>query len=431
MIVSFSVENWMSFRDKATLSMVASRERQHRERVAGVDKYQMRLLPVAAVYGGNASGKTNLFKALAFAKNQVVTGTQSGRPIAVRPFLLDEEHSRQPTRFEFELLIDEVIYAFSFTVTRANVIDERLVRVGSAAERTLYDRRSGKIEFDRSLKDDVQFLNYAFRGTRSNQLFLTNSVSQNVQQFKRIYDWFDSVLQVVGPDDRFAALFYGENHPLSEAMNDKLRDFDTGISRLDNVEVPFEHRQIPEPARTHIRELSDDEVGFALDTSGNQLLFTRKDGDIVAMKRVAVHRMADRAETPFDVSDESDGSKRLINLLPVFLDLGVDHAERVFVVDELDRSLHTLLSRQLLEDYLAARSARTRTQLLVSTHDVLLMDQRWLRRDEMWVTERDDAGSSSLLSFSEYRDVRYDKDIRKSYLQGRLGGIPRIVSGTV
>lgn len=430
MIVSFSVENWMSFRDKATLSMVASRERQHGERVARVDKYQMRLLPAAAVYGGNASGKTNLFKALAFAKNQVVTGTQPGRPIAVRPFLLDEERSKQPTRFEFELLIDEVIYAFSFAVTRAEVIDERLVRVGGTGERTLYDRRGGSIEFDQSLNDE-QFLSFAFRGTRNNQLFLTNSVSQNVQQFKRIYDWFDSVLQVVGPDDYFAALFYGENHPQSVVVNDKLRDFDTGISRLDNMEVPFEHLQIPEPARTHIGELSDDEVGFALDTSRNQLLFTRKDGDVIAMKRVAVHRMADGAETLFDMSDESDGSKRLINLLPVFLDLGVDDAERVFVVDELDRSLHTLLSRRLLEDYLVARNARTRTQLLVSTHDVLLMDQRWLRRDEMWVTERDDGGSSSLLSFSEYRYVRYDKDIRKSYLQGRLGGIPRIISGTV
>ena len=429
MIVSFSVENWMSFRDKATLSMVASRERQHGERVARLDKYQMRLLPAAAVYGGNASGKTNLFKALAFAKTQVVTGTQPGGPIAVRPFLLDGEHSKQPTRFEFELLIDEVIYAFSFAVTRANVIDERLVRVGGTGERTLYDRRGGEIEFDRSLKDDAQFLSFAFRGTRSNQLFLTNSVSQNVQQFQPIHDWFDSVLQVVGPDDRFGALFYGENHPLSVAMNDKLRDFDTGISRLDNVEVPFEHVQIPEPARTRIRELSDDEVGFALDTSDNQLLVTRKDGDIIVMKRVAVHRMADGAEAPFDVSDESDGSKRLINLLPVFLDLGVDDAQRVYVVDELDRSLHTLLSRQLLEDYLAARSSRTRTQLLLTTHDVLLMDQRWLRRDEMWVTERDDSGASSLLSFSEYRDVRYDKDIRKSYLQGRLGGIPRIVPG--
>lgn len=90
------------------------------------------------------------------------------------------------------------------------------------------------------------------------------------------------------------------------------------------------------------------------------------------------------------------------------------------------RSLHPLLIKRLLERYLAGCSSQSRSQLLFTTHNVLLMDQDLLRRDEMWIAERSDQGDSSLLSFSEYKDVRYDKDIRKSYLQGRLGGIPRL-----
>jgi AAA15 family ATPase/GTPase len=101
--------------------------------------------------------------------------------------------------------------------------------------------------------------------------------------------------------------------------------------------------------------------------------------------------------------------------------------KKVYVIDEVDRSLHTLLTHKLLDAYLATCSTETRTQLLLTTHDVLLMDQNLLRRDEMWVAERDASGNSSLMSFSEYKDIRYDKDIRKSYLQGRLGGIPRIL----
>ena len=101
-------------------------------------------------------------------------------------------------------------------------------------------------------------------------------------------------------------------------------------------------------------------------------------------------------------------------------------SQKVYVIDEIDRSLHPLLIRQLLEEYLSNCSTETRTQLLLTTHNVMLMDQQLLRRDEMWVAERDGAGVSSLFSFSEYKDVRYDKDIRKSYLQGRMGGIPRI-----
>lgn len=83
----------------------------------------------------------------------------------------------------------------------------------------------------------------------------------------------------------------------------------------------------------------------------------------------------------------------------------------------------------MIDAYLTKCSPETRAQLLFTTHDVLLMDQQLLRRDEMWVTERDIFGNSNLLSFSEYKDVRYDKDIRKSYLQGRLGGVPRILAG--
>ena len=117
----------------------------------------------------------------------------------------------------------------------------------------------------------------------------------------------------------------------------------------------------------------------------------------------------------------------MIDLLPAFLDLFGGRSKTVYVVDEVDRSLHTLLIRSLLEKYLNTCTTQTRSQLLLTTHDVLLMDQQLLRRDEMWVAERGASGASSLLSFSEYKDIRYDKDIRKSYLQGRLGGIPRIL----
>ena len=124
---------------------------------------------------------------------------------------------------------------------------------------------------------------------------------------------------------------------------------------------------------------------------------------------------------------ESDGSQRVIDLLPTFLELSAAQSKKVYVIDEVDRSLHTLLIRRLLEDYLSKCSHNSRSQLLFTTHNVLLMDQDLLRRDEMWIAERNAEGISSLLSFSEYKDVRYDKDIRKSYLQGRLGGVPRIL----
>ena len=98
----------------------------------------------------------------------------------------------------------------------------------------------------------------------------------------------------------------------------------------------------------------------------------------------------------------------------------------VVIIDEIDRSLHPLLTRKLLETYLANRTPESRNQLILTTHDAMLLDQDLLRRDEIWVAERDETGASKIYSFSEFKDVRADKDIRKSYLQGRMGGVPKL-----
>ncbi len=432
MILSFSVENWMSFRDPTTFSMVASRERQHGERVPKLGKYQTRVLPIAAIYGGNASGKTNFFKALNFARTLVIKGTRPDSLIPIETFRLDAEGRSRPSRFAFELLIDETIYDFSFAVTQKAVLEERLVKITSTSEKVLYDRRDGNLNFDRLLAKDM-FLQFTFRGTRDNQLFLTNSVSQNIDDFRPVYDWFENTLVLVAPDSRFDLfeIFLDEGHPLYTAMNEMLPRLDTGIAHLGSEEIPLENISIPEPLKTELQEEVKEgmAVRLLMEPQTNRIVVTRKDGELIAKRPVTFHPKSDGTEVRFEIYQESDGSQRVIDLLPAFLELSAQVSQKVYVIDEIDRSLHPLLIRQLLEEYLSNCSTETRSQLLLTTHNVMLMDQQLLRRDEMWATERDEAGVSSLFSFSEYKDVRYDKDIRKSYLQGRMGGIPHIVPG--
>ena len=434
MIISFSVENWMSFRDPTTFSMVASRERQHGERVPKLGKYQTRVLPIAAIYGGNASGKTNFFKALSFAKTLVVEGTRPDSLISIETFRLDAERKSKPSRFAFELLIDETIYDFSFAVTQKEVLEERLVKITSTSEKVLYDRRDGNISFDTSLNKDP-FFPFVFRGTRQNQLFLTNSVSQNIDDFKPIYDWFNDTLVLVAPDTRFGPveLFFDEGHPLYKAMNEMLPRLDTGIAHLRREEIPLENIPLSDRLKeTELQEKMKEDKSVRLareENPADRIVITRRDGELIANRLVTSHTKSDGTEVRFEIHQESDGTQRIIDLLPAFLDLSTQESQRVYIIDEIDRSLHPLLIRQLLEMYLDSCSEETRTQLLLTTHNVMLMDQQLLRRDEMWVTERDKSGVSSLFSFSEYKDVRYDKDIRKSYLQGRMGGIPHISPG--
>lgn len=419
----------MSFRDPVTFSMIASRERQHGDRLPKLGKYNIRILPIAAIYGGNASGKTNFFKALNFAKMLVVRGTQPGSSLPIEGFRLDNTSIDKPSRFAFELLIDETVYEFSFSVNRKTIVDEKLVVVTSTSERELYVRSGGQIKFNEALKKD-QFLQFAFKGTRDNQLFLTNSVSQKVDNFQPVYDWFKDSLDLVAPDSRFELFeqFLDDGHPLYATMNEMLPQLDTGIAHLGGEEIPFENIPLPEPMKMLLQEDVKEGMTIRLMSDKNErFVFTRKNGELVAKKLVTYHPKADGTEAKFEIRQESDGSRRVIDLLPAFLELAALGSKKVFVIDEVDRSLHTLLTHRLLEAYLASCSANTRSQLLLTTHDVMLMDQQLLRRDEMWVAERKPAGVSTLISFSEFKDVRYDKDIRKSYLQGRLGGTPRIL----
>ena len=433
MLIRFSAENWMSFREQATLSMLASKERQHGERLARIAKYNMRLLPITAIYGGNASGKTNFFQALNFVKEMVVKGTQPDRLIAVEPFRLDPSYADKPSRFIFELLIDGMVYEYSFAATRQRVVAEKLVEITYTQERILFDRKDDLPNFHESLAKD-NFLQFAFQGTRDNQLFLTNSVMQKVDRFKPIYNWFRDTLELIAPDSRFSHFeqFLQEDSPLYKVMNATLSQFDTGIKHLGGKEMPFDNLPFPEGIRTKLQEdIKDGDTVLVMASPMNErFTISRSDGQLITKKLVAFHQRSDGVEVQFDMTKESDGSKRIIDLLPALLEIGSADSKKVCIIDEIDRSLHTLLTRQLLECYLSQCSANSRAQLLFTTHDVLLMDQDLLRRDEMWVTERDADGNSTIVSFSEYKDVRYDKDIRKSYLQGRLRGIPRFhISG--
>ena len=434
MIIEITLENWMSFSTPVSFSMIASRERQHGERVPKLGKYQTRVLPVAAIYGGNASGKTNFFKALSFVKNLVVKGTQPDSLIPIETFRLDRKSNKRPSRFSFQLLIEETIYEFSFSLTRKEILEEKLIQITSSSEKVLYHRKDGKPNFDTSL-DKEQFLHFAFQGTRDNQLFVTNSVSQKVDAFRPIYDWFKDSLELVAPDSRFEPFeqFLDEEHPLFSTMNEMLPQLDTGISHLGGEEIPFENINLPDGLVNQIQEDVKEgmSIRLLLEPAKERYVITRKKGDLHAKKLITYHPLPDGTDVKFEVRHESDGSQRIIDLLPAFLEVAAKQSKKVFVIDEVDRSLHTLLTRRLIDSYLNSCTTETRAQLLLTTHDVLLMDQDLFRRDEMWIAERNRLGESSLLSFSEYKEVRYDKDIRKSYLQGRLGGIPRVLmSGT-
>jgi len=426
MLLRFSVSNWMSFRDEATLDMVATGEKQHPNHLANLEKYNLKLLPLAMVYGANASGKSNLIKAIRFVQQFVTNPPKTGAPIAVRPFRLSEVSSGRPTSFRLSILAGEDLFDYAFSVTSSKVVFEELKQIYRTKEKLLFRRRNGTLEPAEHFPE-ISALRFAFQGTQDNQLFLTNSVSQKLTEFKPIFDWFNYVLTVIDPNTQFAGLLdlVHENSLASAQLAKRLRDLDSGIRCLREEDITLESPHFKE----YLEELSKtlrEGASMPVNLIGDGVYVRIENGQPVTTRVTPIHQAENGGEVTFSIADESDGTRRLLDLIPAFLLLEHSQARQVFLIDELDRSLHSLLTSDLLEHFLSSRGASGRSQLIFTTHDTQLMNQQMFRRDEIWITERDRSGASKLISFSEFKDVRKDKDIRRSYLQGRMGGIPRI-----
>lgn len=439
MIISFSIENWMSYRNKSEISFVATREQHHGERVTKVKRLQARFLPIAMLFGGNASGKTNFFRALDFAKFMVSRGyfLAPDARIPVEPYLLDAESRKKPTTLAFRLLIGDDVYAYEFTMDGIRVIHEKLFRETAPADDVRFERTYNeagsdyKYEYGAAHAQDQALLELIAKTTRGNQLFLMAASTQNVAAFKPVYDWFDKTLCLISPNAHYALKerYADESAPYFARMNAILSNFDTGIKHIVRKPVSVDALPIPpsvvKTVTDHLKEGQTARVESSERTW--PYLLTRKDGVITAEKLVACHASHDGDEVEFELDHESDGTKRILDLLPAFVDMENKSTDRVYVIDEIDRCLHTYAARKLVMTFLEGCTNDTHGQLLATTHDTGLLSQSLLRRDEMWLAERNRDEVSEICAVSDFSEARKDTDLRRSYLAGRMGGLPSIV----
>lgn len=426
MLISFSVENWRSFRDKAEFSMAATKERQFVRRLMTVSRRPkvIRLLPTSAIFGGNAAGKSNLINAIAQARAFIIQRSEIIGDNAIRlaiPFALDKRCASKPSAFAFSILVNvggkEKVFDYSFSVTREAVVDERLVRSDfNGNECVIFDRNAetGELFSDSSESDRIKFV---LRGTRKDRLFLSNAVEQNVRELEPIFHWFRDCLHIVRPESKYIPVNELSGADSLNAFGSLLGQYDTGIKsvRLDSI---------PSGAIGLEGNLPSG-VMFRIDLGQGRICMASNNGGEVACRELrAMHRDADGSDIQFSFADESDGTRRLVDILPMMQTL-LNTSGHVFIVDELDRSIHPNLMERMLQDYLTALGEDSRSQLIFTTHDTNLLDQQTLRRDESWIVERAADGSSNLCAISDFR-LRKDADIRKGYLIGRFGGVPRV-----
>jgi AAA15 family ATPase/GTPase len=443
MLIQLTIQNFLSFRDEVTFSMVGvSSDQQHINHLAEDAAGKGRsLLPIAAIYGANAAGKSNLIKALNFVKDLVVEGTRSNKPILVSPFKLGD-YSKQPSKFEFIFTYQETQYSYGFTLNREQIFEEWLYAVppGKKNEVMYFERitssaKETTLEYGSGLKGRTekrqQFLDFIAEGTRNNQLFLTEAIDRNVQKLLPVFNWFKEVLTVITAEAEYQGLEVGvlSNESFTNFLSEFLKFAGTGIDSISTEEVDLDFDQhfptMPKLLRDRLLEnlekADDNSVAMIENIRGKRyLLFKNEGGKLSLIQLKTQHRHEDGHLIDFTIEEESEGTQRLINLIPSLF-LLQEESEKVVFLDELDRRLHPLLSRCFVQTAINCRGRSN--QLIFTTHDTNLLDLDLLRRDEIWFVEKNQQGVSNLYSLAEFK-IRPDMQIEKGYLNGRFGAIP-------
>ncbi len=438
MLAQFSITNFLSFREKATFSMVKSKTAKGLPSHVFPVNETMSLLRGAAFYGANASGKSNFVKALAFAKHLIVQGVEPKKPIDVRAFKLDRTLLKAPSEFEFILLIDGVFYTYGFAADRQRVMREWLYRDAQGRdslyfERTTNEEGVAEVRFGdasgKKSEDEAQFMRFVARGTRENQLFLNATIHNNLADFAPIDKWFRESLVIISSDRRYA---HNEVRPVQDADYTStlalfLSRAGLGIHDADSKRIPLEEVDfISQDALTRLLATTPAQDGeyIALE-NGSAVVAEVREGatDAYCLLLRLYHSDAEAKSIEFLMEEESDGAQRLIELHPLLALLHSVSVCTVVVIDELDRHLHTHITRHLLQLALTGSDAPPQTQLLFTAHDTNLIATDTLRADEIWFVEKDAAGATQLSSLVEFK-YPARLELKKEYLSGRFGAIP-------
>lgn len=448
MLLSFSVSNFRSFREDQTLSMVASnRQTDHPEHLTAIPDDENKVLPVAAIYGANGAGKSNTVRALRLLQMLVTQGMAPKKKIPRQAFRLAPESPDKPTELNVVFIANRHVLNYGVQLTDDEVVAEWLFLVVGDKEISVFERvtrEGGDVVVDPGdvLTDDSwggrreneKVVALAKVGVLPNQLFL-HAVGKTLRErdqgpvTRSALRWFQDNLSFIQADATFANLagLVSEDSNFANFAGDFLRKVATGVSRLDvstsEVEESVFHGLHPNAQRV-IGDLPAGETTTFVGPDGTEVIVQKQEGTKVRVRTIqAEHLTPTGSAVTFPFSEESDGTQRLTHLLPSLFQMKSQPV--VYVIDEIDRSLHPLLSKGFVREFLKECAAKG-SQLIFTTHDTSFLDLDLLRRDEIWFAEKKPAeGSTELYSLADFK-VRKDLKIDKGYLQGRFGAVPPV-----
>lgn len=434
MLLKFSCQNIFCFRDEVVLDLLAGTDDSHPDHLMEVGDKGVRVLGNAVILGANAAGKSNLVRALQLLLHVIREGSRPHQNLPYFPFRLDLESPGRPTVFEMIFFMDGRTFRYGLAYNAREVLEESLSEYINGREKSLFSRltvgEKVTVDISRRLASGKRgsFLAFVAEGTRPNQPFLTECAEKNVYELESVHRWVGHHVLILTPTEPYNVLpLYEDVDASLKSMAGFLKKFDTGIEDITSELVPVDEDALQQ-APSDIREqLNQPGSRVLLQVDGELHVYLRDEkGSLCRLDLGTIHgKEGEGNPVRFRVAEESEGTRRLMQLLPA-LSPGNPN-ESVLVVDEMDRSLHPLLLQTLIRDF-GRRSLQTgRRQLILTTHETSILDLDLLRRDEIWFVEKGPDGSSTLRSLADYK-IRKDLRVERGYLSGRFGAIPVIAS---
>ncbi len=415
MLVEFKVSNYRSFKEEQVFSMVASSDSTLPENLAqDIVVGKQRVLRTSVLYGANAAGKSNLISAVNFFKKFIGSSAERkpGVPTGVRPFQLDSSTASLPTSFEITFILAGVRYQYGFSLDVQKIHEEYLIAYPKKLPQTWFHRKWIDVDhtdwyYGSQLKGDKRRIESL---TRADVLFLSVAATFNQQQLEPIYTWLSNNLRVI---DLNTEVHIFERVTAQQLQRDELRGvFARMLQMADLGIVDATVEEIKELPEEMPNELKDLILKGVANWSGYYNIQLHH--EVVG---------AEKATVPFDLEDESLGTRRFFALLGPWI--GALSSGYAVFVDELDASLHPLLVRTLVSLFHNNRVNPKNAQLIFNTHDITLLDTSLFRRDQIWFVEKDKQGASHIYPLLDY-SPRKGESLSKGYLRGRYGAIPFI-----
>jgi uncharacterized protein len=416
MLIGFSVGNYKSFKETVTLSMVASSITEEEKELDTNNifeiNHKLNLLKSAAIYGANASGKSNLVAAINFMKWFVLNSskeTQVSEAIDIEAFRLSTETEKEPSFFEIVFRLEGKTFRYGFEVNAREVVSEWLFQADDSKEKMLFER-----DFDNYILDDFPEGQSISDKTRSNALFLSVVAQFNGKLSGKILLWFSKTLQLIsGLQDR------QYRKETLESLEDDHHRHDI-IEFIKNLDLGIVDIQIQ---NTPVFVISNNTSVYGGSYGNLYPISTIKS----AVKTIHPKYDADGKQTAIELFDiekhESEGTNKLFALAGILLD--TLRKGKILLIDELDARLHPLITRELICLFNSSETNPHNAQLIFTTHDTNLLSSQIFRKDQIWFTEKDNKGATDLYSLVEYK-VGKDASFERDYIIGKYGAIPFI-----